>query len=68
MVLQSEKLDVCGDPFLQIYKIADIVFFINSINNITPRFNILGYVCKNSHELQYIYIRSLPGACSSVIV
>ena len=31
-------------PLMQIYEIADIMFFINSINNITPRFNILSYV------------------------
>ena len=31
-------------PLMQIYEIADIMFFINSINNITLRFNILNYV------------------------
>ena len=30
--------------YVYIYEIADIVFFINSINNPTQRFNILNYV------------------------
>jgi len=30
-------------PLMQIYEIADIMFFINFISNITPKFNILSY-------------------------